>query len=75
MDARQLSLRTDAGGLEITDIDSIGGLNRVTVKSSLGDTSIDFECPVAMDSDIDVGTWVQVLPKTGSVFATQTSSD
>lgn len=75
VDARQLSLRTDAGGLEITDIDSIGGLSRVTVKSSLGDTSIDFECPVAMDSDIDVGTWVQVLPKTGSVFATQTSSD
>ena len=75
VDARQLSLRTDASGLEITNIDSIGGLNRVTVKSALGDTSIDFECPKALNSDIGVGSLVQVIPKPGSVFATQTSSD
>ena len=75
VDARQLSLRTDASGLEITNIDSIGGLNRVTVKSALGDTSLDFECPKALDSEIGVGSCVQVIPKPGSVFATQTSSD
>ena len=74
VDARQLSLRTDAGGLEITNIDSIGGLNRVTVKSALGDTSLDFECPKALDAEIGVGSCVQVIPKPGSVFATQTSS-
>jgi iron(III) transport system ATP-binding protein len=75
VDARQLLLRTDAGGLEITNIDSIGGLNRVTVKSALGDTSLDFECPKALDAEIGVGSCVQVIPKPGSVFATQTSSD
>ena len=75
VDARQLSLRTDAGGLEITNIDSIGDLSRVTVKSALGDTLLDFECPQALDSEIGVGSCVQVIPKPGSVFATQTSSD
>ena len=75
VDARQLLLRTDAGGLEITNIDSIGGLNRVTAKSALGDTSLDFECPKALDAEIGVGSCVQVIPKPGSVFATQTSSD
>ena len=75
VDAHRLTLRSDAGGLEITNIDSIGGLNRVTVKSALGDTSLDFECPKALDSEIGVGSCVQVIPKPGSVFATQTSSD
>ena len=75
VDAHQLSLRTNVGGLEITNIDSIGGLNRVTVKSALGDTSLDFECPKALDAEIGVGSCVQVIPKPGSVFATQTSSD
>ena len=75
VDARQLSLRTDAGGLEITNIDSIGDLSRVTVKSALGDTLLDFECPQALDSEIGVGSCVQVIPRPGSVFATQTSSD
>jgi len=75
VDARKLSLRTNAGGLEITNIDSVGGLNRVTVKTALGDTSLDFECPKTLDAEIGVGSRVQVIPKPGSVFATQTSSD
>ena len=75
VDARKLSLRTNAGGLEITNIDSVGGLNRVTVKTALGDTTLDFECPKTLDTEIGVGSGVQVIPKPGSVFATQTSSD
>ena len=75
VDAHQLTLRSDAGGLDITSIDSIGGLNRVTVSSALGDASLDFECPKALHSDIGVGSCVQVIPKPGSVFATWTASD
>ena len=73
VDAHQLMLHTDGNGLHITHIDSIGGLNRVTVQSGQG-TPVDFECPRDLAADIVVGSCVQVIPKAGSVFATQVSS-
>ncbi|MCH1553109.1 MAG: ABC transporter ATP-binding protein [Luminiphilus sp.] len=75
VDANQLMLQSDSDGLQVTHIDSIGGLHRVSLKNSLDDTSLDFECPKALDSDIVVGSRVRVIPKPGTVFATQTSSD
>ena len=74
VDANQLVLQTDGDGLQITHIDSIGGLKRVTVKSGQG-TLLDFECPRDLAADIVVGSYVRVIPKAGSVFATQISSD
>jgi len=74
VDARQLMLHTDGNGLHITHIDSIGGLNRVTVQSGHG-TSLDFECPRDLAAEIVVGSCVRVTPKAGAVFATQISSD
>ena len=74
VDANQLMLQTDSDGLEITHIDSIGGLNRVTVQSGQG-TPVDFECPRDLAQDIVVGSCVRVTPKAGSVFATQISAD
>ena len=74
VDANQLMLQTDSDDLEITHIDSIGGLNRVTVKSGHG-TSLDFECPRDLAAEIFVGSYVRVTPKAGAVFATQISSD
>ena len=74
VDAHQLVLQTDSGSLQITHIDSIGGLNRVTVKSGHG-TSLDFECPRDLAAEIVVGSYVRVTPKAGAVFATQISSD
>ena len=74
VDANQLMLQTDGDGLQITHIDSIGGLNRVTVKSGQG-TPLDFECPRDLAADIVVGSCVRATPKSGSVFATQISSD
>jgi len=74
VDAHQLMLNTDGNGLHITHIDSIGGLNRVTVQSGKG-TPVDFECPRDLAADIVVGSCVQVIPKAGAVFATQVSSD
>jgi iron(III) transport system ATP-binding protein len=75
VDANQLMLQTDGEGLQITHIDSIGGLNRVTVRGGLEDTSLDLECPRHLDADIVVGSHVRVTPKAGAVFATQASSD
>ena len=74
VDANQLMLQTDSDGLQIIHIDSIGGLNRVTVKSGQG-TPLDFECPRDLAADIVVGSRVRVIPKSGAVFATQISSD
>jgi ABC-type sugar transport system ATPase subunit len=74
VDANQLMLHTDNDGLQITHIDSIGGLNRVTVKSGHG-TPLDFECPRDLAADIVVGSYVRITPKSGAVFATQISSD
>ena len=74
VDANQLMLQTDGDGLQIKHIDSIGGLNRVTVKSVQG-TPLDFECPRYLAEDIVVGSCVRVTPKSGAVFATQISSD
>ena len=75
VDANQLMLQTDGDGLQITHIDRIGGLNRVTVKSGLDDTSLGFECPEALDTDIVVGSRVRVIPKFGVVFAARSSLD
>lgn len=74
VDASQLVLQSDRDGHEITYIDSIGGLSRVTVKSGQG-TPIDFECPRELAADIVVGSCVRVTARAGSVFATQMSSD
>ena len=74
VDANQLMLHADSDGLQITHIDSIGGLNRVTVNSGQG-TLLDFECPRDLAADIVVGSYVRVIPKAGSVFATQICSD
>ena len=74
VDANQLILQIDGDGLQITHIHSIGGLNRVTVQSGQG-TPVDFECPRDLAQDIVVGSCVRVIPKAGSVFATQISSD
>ena len=74
VDANQLMLQTDSDGLEITHIDSIGGLSRVTVRSDQG-APLDFECPSSLAADIVVGSSVRVTPKTESVFSTQISSD
>ena len=74
VDASQLMLQTDSNGLQITHIDSIGGLSRVTVKSVQG-TPLDFECPRDLAADIVTGSCVRVTPKAGAVFATQISSD
>ena len=75
VDANQLILHADSDGLQITHIDSIGGLNRVTFSGGLEDTSLDLECPRHLDADIVVGSHVRVTPKAGAVFATQISSD
>lgn len=75
VDANQLMLHTDGNGLQITHIDSIGGLNRVTFSGGLEDTSLDLECPRHLDADIVVGSHVRVTPKAGAVFATQTFSN
>ena len=74
VDANQLMLQTDNDGLQITHIDCIGGLNRVTVKSGQG-TPLDFECSRDLARDIVVGSCVRVTPRAGAVFATQISSD
>mgnify|MGYP001248080872 CR=1 FL=1 len=74
VDANQLMLRTDADGLEITQIDRIGGLNRVTVKHGPGDTRMDFECSSELDADIVVGSCVRVTLGFGVVFAARISS-
>ena len=74
VDANQLVLESDSEGLQITHIDSVGGLNRVTVKSAQG-TPLDFECPKDLATDIVVGSCVRVTPKASSVFATRTFSD
>ncbi|MEC7096419.1 MAG: hypothetical protein VXW93_07290, partial [Pseudomonadota bacterium] len=74
VDANQLMLQTDNDGLQITHIDSIGGLNRVTVKSVQG-TPMDFECPRYLAADIVVGSCVLVTPKSGAVFASRTLLD
>ena len=74
VDANQLILQSDSDALQITHIDSIGGLNRVTVQSDQG-TPVDFECPRDLAADIVVGSCVRVTPKAGAVFATQISSD
>jgi len=75
VDAHQLVLQTDNGSLQITHIDSIGGLNRVTVKGGGQGTPMGFECPRDLAADIVVGSCVRVIPKAGSVFATQTSCE
>ena len=74
VDANQLMLQSDSDGLQITYIDNVGGLNRVSVKSGQG-TPLDFECPRDLAADIVVGSYVRVTPKAGAVFATQISSD
>ena len=75
VDANHLTLRADGDGLQITHIDSIGGLIRVTFKCGPEDTPLDFECSSALDAGIVVGSFVRVTPKAGAVFATETSSD
>ena len=75
VDANQLMLETDSEGPQITHIDSIGGLNRVTVKHGLEGTSQDFECPRDLSADIVVGSCVRVTPKLGTVFAAEASPD
>ena len=74
VDANQLMLQSVSDGLQITYIDNVGGLNRVSVKSGQG-TPLDFECPRDLAADIVVGSYVRVTPKAGAVFATQISSD
>ena len=75
VDANQLMLQTDSDGLQITHIDSIGGLNRVTVDRDPKGQLLDFECPRDLAADIVVGSFVRVTPKAGSVFAAPTLSD
>jgi iron(III) transport system ATP-binding protein len=75
VDANQLMLETDSEGLQITHIDSIGGLNRVTVKHGLEGASRDFECPRDLSADIVVGSRIRVTPKFGTVFAARTLLD
>jgi len=75
VDASQLILQIDSDGLQITRIDSIGGLNRMTVKLCGQGTPLTFECPRNLAADIVVGSYVRVTPKAGAVFATQISSD
>jgi len=75
VDANELMLQTEREGLQITHIDSIGGLNRVTVKHGLEGTSQDFECPRDLSADIVVGSCVRVTPKLGTVFAAEASPD
>ncbi len=73
VDASNLILRTDRDGLQITNIDSIGGLTRVTVKCGPEDRPLDFECPRDLAADIVVGSCMRVTPKFGTVFAAGTS--
>ena len=75
VDANQLMLETDSEGLQITHIDSIGGLNRVTVNHGLEGASQDFECPRDLSADIVVGSRMRVTPKFGTVFAARTLLD
>ena len=75
VDASNLILRTDGDGFQITNIDSIGGLNRVTVKCGPEDTPLDFECQRDLAVDIVVGSCMRVTPKFGTVFAVGTSTD
>ena len=75
VDANQLMLETDSEGLQITHIDSIGDLNRVTVNHGLEGASQDFECPRDMPADIGVGSRMRVTPKFGTVFAARTLLD
>ena len=74
VDAHQLVLQSDNDGLQVTQVDSIGGLNRVTVQSDQG-PPMDIECPKDLPADIVVGSCVRAIPKIGSVFAAQTLSD
>ena len=75
VDANNLTLRTEGDGLQITHIDSIGGLNRVTVKCGPENASLDFECPRDLAADIVVGSRMWVTPKFGTVFAASTLLD
>ena len=75
VDANQLMLETDSEGLQITHIDSIGDLNRVTVNHGLEGASQDFECPRDLSADIVVGSRMRVTPKFGTVFAARTLLD
>jgi ABC-type sulfate/molybdate transport systems ATPase subunit len=73
VDANELMLQTESEGLQITHIDSIGGLNRVTVKHGLEGASQDFECPRDLSADIVEGSCVRITPKLGTVFAAEAS--
>ena len=75
VNANQLMLHADSDGLQITHIDSIGGLNRVTVDRDPKGQLLDFECPRDLAADIVLGSFIRVTPKAGSVFATRAFSD
>lgn len=75
VDADNLTLKADTQGLQITSIDPIGRLNRVTVTSGLGDSVLVFHCPKVLDSKITVGSFVRVMHKPRVVFATKSSVD
>ena len=71
VDADQLTLQQDPEGLCVTNIDSIGRLNRMTFKGAINELALVLDCPKAVDSKIIVGSFVRVLPKLGAVFAAQ----
>lgn len=75
VDADNLTLKADTEGLQITSIDPIGRLSRVTVTSGLGDSALVFHCPKVLDSKITVGSFVRVMHKPRVVFATKSSVD
>lgn len=69
VDANQLILQVDASGLRISNIDSLGRLNRVTFERACSESALAVDCSRALDSNIAVGSVVQVLPNTGVVYA------
>lgn len=75
VDAEQLTLQLDTDGLQVTSIDPIGRLSRVTVKSRLDDSALVFHCPKVLDSTITVGSFVRIMHKPGVVFATTPHPD
>ena len=75
VDADHLTLQSDTQGLQITSIDAIGRLSRVTVKSGLDGAVQVFHCPKVLDSKITVGSFVRVMHKPRVVFATKSSLD
>jgi iron(III) transport system ATP-binding protein len=67
--ADQLDLQSDAQGLIVTHIHSVGRLSRITLRGPCDESTIALDCPNVSETQITVGSRVRVVPRPGVVFA------